>query len=191
LYPIFVIKLPQAQSANARRCHFSLFATIFLTSSVSTPIAWFSSTSRFESLCWKSARAVATRSCANATFRRAFALFFDPFRFRDNAMAAPQIAISPLQQTRIGVFLPVLSAISDRSPTSAPTTDASGITSAGAGASVSSSNSSAAKYFPDRDRETVIDLRVPGVRRCTIAGMRPGIFGIVIPVPTPVFPEQW
>ncbi len=56
------------------------FVSMFLTTKVSTTIAWFSSTSRLDNLCWKSALALARRSCAFATCKRILTLFFDPFR---------------------------------------------------------------------------------------------------------------
>jgi len=57
-----------------------------LTARVSVMMAWFSSTNRFDSLCWKSSRALATRSCAAATTSLALARFLDPFLLRDSAL---------------------------------------------------------------------------------------------------------
>ena len=62
-----------------------LFLTMFLTFSVSTITAWFSSMSCLESLCWKSLRALATRSCAFAKSNWAFILPLEPLWQRDSA----------------------------------------------------------------------------------------------------------
>ncbi len=60
------------------------FLSMFLNFSVSTT-TWLSSMSCRDSLCWKSARALARRSCALANLIRAFARPLLPFWQRESA----------------------------------------------------------------------------------------------------------
>ena len=82
-YSSFIIKPCQPASPMARASLW--FFIMFADFNVSMMIAWLSSTIVRESLCWKSARALATRSCRAASRVLALLRLALPFFLRDRA----------------------------------------------------------------------------------------------------------
>ena len=116
------------------------FPSMFLTPSVSTQIAWFSSTSRLDSLCWKSPRAFIVLSCALATSTRAFARLADPLLFLDRFFCfRRRLAAVRFTKRGFGVFRPELSTTTSVRPRSIPATLSPSMTLSGSGRSRPSS----------------------------------------------------
>src|SRR5690554_1193746 len=121
LYSNFWIKADQLASAMCLDS-FRLLS-MFLTFSVSTITAWFSSMSCRDRLCWKSARAFVRRSFALASFNRAFVRPLLPFWQRDRAFCLRRrFAVARFKNRGLAILLPSESIARWVSPISTPST---------------------------------------------------------------------
>lgn len=137
-----------------------LFFSIFLTANVSTTIAWFSSTSRLDNLCWKSAREFATFSWAFANLIRAFSLPLLPIWQRDKALCfLLKLSFARFKYLGLLILFPLESTTISERPKSTPKTLFNNFVTGSTTDCCSTTIN--AKYLPVDALFTVILLRFP------------------------------